>query len=1019
MAWSHFTAKRWDLAAEEFRLFARDWPHHPKSAEAEFYLAESLLQQGAFSEARNVYKRLLEAHQLPATAASVPADSKPRLPPSLIRHVYFRAAETTFLAGKSSPTALDEAAKWFHHFCQSWPDDPLAARAWNYLGQICLQHGNYEEAAELLRRSLDRRPDDALSDAARFRLAECLEKLGQEGEAERFYFALMHKNTSPLAIFAGWRLARMLHEAGRSAEEADVYEHLLRTWPEHSLAPRCRLALGRVRLRLGQTREAVEILNPLVAHPTLEAEAKYWLAVAQLDQGNPAAALNTLESLPRLEENDLLRSWAELRKAECYLRLGQPYQAQMTLTRLAESAHAKTLSRRTAENEAEVVEFYDHLARLHVASFLTAGQVNIAGQVARQYVARSDQASVETKFVLAQALLACGDWPGAKELLRDLENKSPDEHLAIQVRMALAEVCVAEGNLSLATSLLRHVLENSSGPQRLKAALHLAQVERKAGNKLSARSILENLCNERHLAAEAQVYAEVLYELTTLALEEDEIELAKGYGERLQELPLAPADKAALLRRLAVDAMRKQHFAWAKEILLKASNATNDVNVNASTALNIALCDLHLGNPTEAIPRVEQAVRLVDETSPLWSELWFVLAQAADLTGNKEQALTAYQQAFRSAEPRLSEQATWAAAQICEQVGYFDLASMFYESLYQRHPTQLPLDEVLFRWAVAVSTTEPDRKVTLLTKLVQQFPHSPRAVDAYLELAQEAIRTQDFGSANKYVEAVLTSQLQSDDKRLTVAKYLAALAAIGGKEWTKAEALLKEVISQEGFELRAQAFFGLGEALYQQGRVSEAAEAFRAALQVAEARPGESSAAWLSQAEIRLIEAALQHEDLATARERATNFLKKYPHAPEVPLAVFALGKIAYREGRLAEAQAHLASAVEMAVARGLSIGAEAQLLLAESYYLADDYRSALREYLRLEILFPKSPFVPAAVLQAAKCYEYLGLVDEAKRQLRRVLELWPESPYAVKAKERLENPKLIGSENTRISSTK
>lgn len=1018
VAWTHFNEKRWHLAAEEFRLFLQDWPQHPKSAEARFYLAECLLQQGAFPEARDLYRQLLD-QQGAGTSNPQITETTPRLPGSLVRYLFFRVAETTFLAKREDPAAWDEAAKWFEHFLSHWQDDPLAARAWNYLGQIRLQQGNVEEAAELLRRSLNRGPEDALADAARFRLAECLEKLNEVEEARRIYFALTHKNVSPLGLFAGFRLARILWSRGELLEAAETYEHLLRTWPAHPLTDRCRLALGHAYVSLGQSEKAIPVLLPLTAHPTFAWEAGYWLAVAQLACGDAATALKTLENLPEMAPEEPRHQWVELRKAEALLKLRQPAKARQVLEDLAAWIPAKPARSLSLDNQIpDVDEFDDHFCRLHVASYLATGQVYKAAQLARRYLAEGRPSSPETKLVLGQALLETGQWADATEILNELEGQNLSPSLAAEVQLALARACQLAGDLHRAAFYWQHIVDEYAGPPRIVAATALAQLARQQGNLVDARTILEKVSNEGSPPEDPLLQAELLCQLAAIALEESELQLARRYAGQIEQLPLPAHEKTRFLTQLAEEAITNHEYGWAKDVLIEASSAGDDTRAKTAIELQIAFCELQLGRPIQALSRLRGLVSFLDETHPLWGQAWLMLAQSAEVSGDEGLSLIAYQQALNSAEPIVVDQAAWRTAQLCERAGCHELANLFYSFLYFRQPTLFPHDELLFRRAVTTGRQHPAERLELLAELVSRFPESPRFVDASLYLAEEAIRLEDFQTAEKYIEAIYRKPALAEEGQQLRAAYLAGLVALGQRQWSTAEELLRPLTLAATFQLRVQALVALGEALYQQDRLAEAAEAFRHAivLQQRQTAPGGEPTPYLAQAEMRLVEIAVRQDDLQAARELAVNFLNKYPEAPEVPLVKFTLGQIAYREGRLAEARVYLSQVVNTAVEHDLSVGAEAQLLLAESFYLADDYRTALREYLRLEILFPKSPLVPAGVLQAARCYEHLGLVDEAKRQYRRLLEVWPDTVYAAKAKEALRTEGLTAGSIMRKS---
>ena len=76
--------------------------------------------------------------------------------------------------------------------------------------------------------------------------------------------------------------------------------------------------------------------------------------------------------------------------------------------------------------------------------------------------------------------------------------------------------------------------------------------------------------------------------------------------------------------------------------------------------------------------------------------------------------------------------------------------------------------------------------------------------------------------------------------------------------------------------------------------------------------------------------------------------------------------------------------------------------MIAESYFHQKNYEAALREYLRLEILYAFPTWQAAALLQAGKCHEFLGEWKQARDLYARIVKVYPESSVAEEAGRRL-----------------
>jgi TolA-binding protein len=81
---------------------------------------------------------------------------------------------------------------------------------------------------------------------------------------------------------------------------------------------------------------------------------------------------------------------------------------------------------------------------------------------------------------------------------------------------------------------------------------------------------------------------------------------------------------------------------------------------------------------------------------------------------------------------------------------------------------------------------------------------------------------------------------------------------------------------------------------------------------------------------------------------------------------------------------------------------AMAQWMIGESYFHQKNYETALREYLRVEILYAYPSWQALALLQAGKCHELLGEWREAAGLYERLLTRYADTPAARDAAARL-----------------
>ena len=79
--------------------------------------------------------------------------------------------------------------------------------------------------------------------------------------------------------------------------------------------------------------------------------------------------------------------------------------------------------------------------------------------------------------------------------------------------------------------------------------------------------------------------------------------------------------------------------------------------------------------------------------------------------------------------------------------------------------------------------------------------------------------------------------------------------------------------------------------------------------------------------------------------------------------------------------------------------GAEVHFGLGEAEYCSKDYVKAIVQYSKVEEAFAKSPRVPASLYRIALAFQHLNKVKESKGFFNEVIDRYPKSPEAKKAR--------------------
>ena len=120
------------------------------------------------------------------------------------------------------------------------------------------------------------------------------------------------------------------------------------------------------------------------------------------------------------------------------------------------------------------------------------------------------------------------------------------------------------------------------------------------------------------------------------------------------------------------------------------------------------------------------------------------------------------------------------------------------------------------------------------------------------------------------------------------------------------------------------------------------------------------------------------------------------------------LVEVEYARGRALQGLARFEGAraaydLVIAAKPGGELAARAQLMRGESYFHQKDYDEALREFLKVDILYNAPTWQAAALLQAGKVHEQLAQWTEAAETYQRLASKFPDDPSALEAGKRLE----------------
>ncbi len=961
VAAGHYARTRWGLAVEEFEAFLERYPEHAQTGPALFFLGEALVQQGKFEKAGVHFQSLLANHP----------DS------GYIRLAKFRASEAIYLQGD-----LKLARQRLTAFSDEYPTDALHEYVLPYLAEIEAAAGNANSAEKLFRKALRRYPLGQLQDDCRFGLARALEELEQTDEAERLLLAVAAKPRSPLADHAQFRLGCLEYSLGSYDQALKTFSELEQRFPQSVHQARSKLGRGRTLFQLKRWAEAERIFAELQSAGELPTETAYWRGVTQKAQGEFLTAASTL--LAAFEEQDEHELFPSMRfHAGDALRLAHQYaeaQAQFDLI----------LQRWPASDWVDDALIAS--ARVALAQGKHAVVQKLANQIEQEFA--DSPAHRDAVRILCQSLLSQQRAAEAVPLMRKLlASKAAD---AQRDRTMLAVALVAEGEFDSALEQILPILESADPAYRSEVSLVYATALVGLERHQDAIAPLQTfLSQSRGDDREATALAE----LSICYLMTDHREQAKATFDKFQRhsasAPLIPR----VTLRLAEEAQTRKYFDWAAalyERLIESKTATSEQQARGWSGL--------------AWVRFRQ--ERIDEANDCFFELLARFPEhekapeAALATGQlleRQQrfdgALAQYDLASQRYPDSSSATASrLAAARLNVRLKQLEQAITLYQQFANDHPAHAEMPAVLYEWSWACrDSQQPEEAQRLLARLNKNFPDSPYWADATYRLANGAFDRAEFVIAERWLDELLNVEIGNEI--LQYALFLKGRVLLERQQWNALDEVMQRLVDQvPDSHLRLAAEYYQIEASFRQENFAETEQRCRRL--IPSLRDVQQD--WVSVVSLRLAQSLASQDKWDEAQAIAADLKRQDVVFAESYEADYLLGRCLARRADFDGARKQYRLVLQAPLASKTETAAMSQWMIGETFFHQKQYAAALREYLRVEILYAYPTWQSAALLQAAKCYEHLGEWSEAVGLYQRLVTEYPNSTFTAEAVKRL-----------------
>jgi TolA-binding protein len=1020
--------RKYDLAAEEYERFLQSNPDRADAAEARFGLANSRLYQGRYQDARHAFEEFLKGS---------PDDSR-RLT------ARYRLGELSYLLGD-----LASARRALEAFTGSTADHAGLETAWTYLGDACFGLDDMPQARKAYERSLAVYPGGRLALRARYGLARTLARLG-EAERALTMFQDLARNGGPDWVDRAWlQIGLIRKSAGQFREAVDALASLEQAAPRSKLRSEAQLQRALALVRLGRKEEAETLLRALAGNSSEPRgpRAALELATIELDNDQPEAGLTTLDEALKRFPGSSSEPALLFRSAEALQKLKRPTDAEARFLRVS-----------TADPRDPWAD--DALERA-ARSALDRGDSSTARRLAGSFTTRFPASPLksEVRLIEARAATLAGNPKEAAAILESLLDpggdspnrtepaRNPPPSWYENARYDLALAYRALGQSDRADAILASLAKGAKGAVTTDAQFLIGQAHADGGRYALAVAPLE-----QYLAAspDGDVADFALAHLATARLALGQVDDAwKSLANLASRFPRSQALAPTRLRLAEAALAAHQPGKAAEQFRLVADGgnskrttqppANNQIaptdpklRIRALAGLGKALWELE--KPAEAASAFAAVLDLAPD-DPIAPEIALAHGRALEASRQTEAALKAYALVVeRFAKSDQAAPAGIAHARLLDKAGRPADAARSFERLLgdpdrrqQLQGAGLPADALLADWGRALlDSDKPAEADRVFTRLLDEYPHSPFAATARFNLAESANLAHNHAEVVRLLAPLVEKQPRPRQSGATTASKrdsTARVPAAGSSETDPLQRLLPAV-------------------LYRLGRTHIEMKDWNSAAKTLDRLLAEfSDSPYRREALYFRAESALQQGDAATAESRFTALVDEPPSAgdpkglifgarmkriqcrvalkrwkdvleevktmksalaagdPAIAELNFAAGQALLGLARLQEAKAAFQSVVDSHA--GTDLEARAQVMCGETYFHQDQFREALRIFLKVDILYDAPRWQAAALLEAGKVYERLDQWADAAETYERLLSRFPHDPAAPEARQR------------------
>jgi TolA-binding protein len=850
------------------------------------------------------------------------------------RQALFRSGEAAHFTGRR-----DAARQALTTFRDRYRDDSLGGHALAYLGQIALDKKDFVVAEMHFAEGVKSFRQSAAIRELRYGYGRALELQQKYDQAAREYQELLDDPKADLADAASYRLGLVSYAQGKYDAAGDTLAQFDQRFPQSGLRSR----------------------------------ARYWLGLSQKAQKNWDAAARTLIAAAENYPKEPLVPPMRHHAGDALLQAGRPREAIVQFD--------------AAVAVAPEGDWADDAALGRLRAFVAIGDYSSFDEAVRLYETKYAASPLisAARFTSAQSLINRRRFNDAISFLQPMAEKTAkgDERTTAQYLLATA---YSGQNRHAEALVLCEAAIQGTGP----AAADARRLRVSCLAALSRYDEALAVLSETRGSTDDAIFQADLAVLQAASGRSTE---ARQTLETFNTGRPAPQLRRETLLRLAQAALRSDDVAWADELFttLVAEGAAETI-VNAR--IGQARCRLAKNDSAAAAAILQQVLtdHPHDSSAP---DAALLRGRALEKAGDLAAAGDAYEHVVtKYAASEHAARAILSLARLRTAEGNADKALASLERLARDYPAASREDEVVYATAWAFRDAgRADEAAKRFEQLGTAKPPGKYGHDALYRVAEIALEKRDYNQASRSLAELVENK--PDAELLAYAFYLQSQVAVAQTDWKQVSPPLAKLIEQcPTSPLVHAARYWQAEAAYRLEEFDEAERRFEALAQL----KSEKAEDWQPMVALRRAQLLARKKKWNEAHELATAIEKEFPKFAQQYEADYLIGRCLLDQAQIGDARASLFKVVKSPAGGKTETAAMAQWMIGESYFHQERYAEAIKEYLRVEILYAFPQWQAAALLQAGKAHEKLGQTADATALYAQVLQKYGQTPHAKEA---------------------